>query len=94
MARHVTLLDAAFQAIAANPGGPTTRDRNDLLPGIRTFHLRHARYRGAKVRDAVHIVFYREAEDAPVEIVRVLHERMDPTLHLHLPPRRAPRRRG
>src|SRR6185503_13125576 len=91
VARYVTLLDAAFQAIAANPGGPTTRDRNDLLPGIRSFHLRDARHRGAKGRDPVHIVFYRTAEDASVEIVRVLHERMDPTLHFHMPPRRAPR---
>ena len=96
-ARYSALLEAAFRAIAAKPRGPTTRERSALLPGIRSFHLRHARTARA-VQDPVHMVFYRIADDGSIEIIRVLHERMDPALHLERavrrPVRRATRRRG
>jgi toxin ParE1/3/4 len=41
--RYASLLVAAMRKIAAEPEGPATRRREELRPGIRSFHLRHAR---------------------------------------------------
>lgn len=73
-----------MRKIAADPDDPTTRNRNDLLPGIRSLHLRHARRerRAGSVRQPVHVIYYRVSEPGVVEIVRVLHERMEPSRHL------------
>jgi toxin ParE1/3/4 len=70
--------------VASNPEGLTARDRTDLARGIRAFHLRHARTDDpeAKVRRPVHIIYYRLIRPGVVEIVRVLHERMEPARHV------------
>jgi toxin ParE1/3/4 len=66
--------------IASDPEGPVTRDRGLLGAGLRSFHVRHARpARG--VHDPVHILYYR-VRPGSVDVVRVLHERMDPTAQL------------
>jgi toxin ParE1/3/4 len=54
------------------------------LPGIRSFHIRHARGDDpeAKVGKPVHILYYRVIEPGLIEIVRVLHERMEPSRHV------------
>jgi toxin ParE1/3/4 len=82
--RYVAILATAMRKAAADPGGPVTRDRADLLPGIRSFHLRHARNdeTEAKVARPVHILYYRSIQPGLIEIVRVLHERMEPSLHM------------
>jgi toxin ParE1/3/4 len=36
----------------------------------------------AKVRRPVHVLYYRVAQGGAIEIVRVLHERMEPSRHL------------
>jgi len=36
------MLATAMRKIAADPQAPTTRNRSELLPGIRSFHIRHA----------------------------------------------------
>lgn len=79
-ARYSALLVAAMRRVARAPDAAVTRDRADVLPGIRSFHVKHAR-RGHAVRDPVHVIFFR-VTDSHVEIVRVLHERMEPTLHV------------
>lgn len=82
--RYESLLKAAIQAVADQPNGPLTRDRRALRPGIRSFHLRHARKRHpiSGVKQPVHVVYYRLVKHDLVEIVAVLHERMDPETHL------------
>lgn len=79
--RYAALLAAAMRKLAAEPEGPTTRGRDELRPGIRSFHLRHAR--GAepagRVRRPVHVLYYRAVIPGLIEIVRVLHERMEPS---------------
>ncbi len=69
---------------AADPNGPVTRDRAEFSAGLRSLHLRHARGkdREAKVRRPVHIVYYQVIGPGMIEIVRVLHERMEPGTHL------------
>ncbi len=81
--RYEALLVAALRRIAADPEGRSTIAREDLRPGIRSFHIRHSRAesRGGLVGDPVHVIFYRAIAPGLVEIVRVLHERMEPTQH-------------
>ena len=82
--RQTPALATAMRAVAADPEGRMTRSRNDLTPGIRSFHLRHlrTRTREAKVGSPVHLIYYRVVRSDLIEIVRVLHERMDPIRHL------------
>jgi toxin ParE1/3/4 len=82
--RYVALLTAAMGKIAAEPEGPMMRRRDELRPGIRSFHLRHARGadRAGRVRRPVHVLYYREVAAGLIEIVRMLHERMEPSRQL------------
>ena len=58
--------------------------RTELAPGLRSFHVRHVRQadRGAGVRRPMHVIYYRVIQPELVEIVRVMHERMEPSRHL------------
>ena len=78
--RYAILLTAAMRRIAADPVGPLTRAREELLHGLRSFHLRHARGDAprAKIRNPVHVLYYRAIQPGLIEIIRVLHERMEP----------------
>jgi toxin ParE1/3/4 len=82
--RYAAIRAAAMRKVAVDPAGLATRDCAELLPGIRSFHVRHARSgeREAKVKRPVHILYYRAIEPGVIEIVRVLHERMEPSRHL------------
>jgi toxin ParE1/3/4 len=82
--RYAAVLAAAMRQVAAEPDGPLTKNRPDLRSGIRSFHVRHARRsaQGATVRRPVHVLYYRVAQAGVIEIVRVLHERMEPSRHL------------
>jgi toxin ParE1/3/4 len=82
--RYAALLSAAMRKVAAEPDGSATRDRAGLFRGTRSFHLRHARVGDGNMRVGrpVHVLFFRVVRPGLVEIVRVLHERMDPSRHL------------
>jgi toxin ParE1/3/4 len=82
--RYRALLTAAMRRIAADPQGTFTVDRGDLAAGVRSFHTRHSRgeSREAPVGDPAHVVFYRSSVPGLIEIVRVLHERMQPSRHI------------
>jgi toxin ParE1/3/4 len=81
--RYAAVLAAAMRQVADDPDGPLTRKRPDLGSGIRNFHVRYVRRSGdtAKVRRPVHVLYYRVAQEGVIEIVRVLHERMEPSRH-------------
>ncbi len=81
--RYRALLTAALRRIAADPEGILTVDRSEVFGGIRSLHIRHCRgeSKEASVGDPVHVIFYRADEPGLVEIVRVLHERMEPSRH-------------
>jgi toxin ParE1/3/4 len=82
--RYRALLSAAMRRVAADPGGLSTSDQSKLEPGLRSFHVRHSRNesREPPVAKPVHVIFYRVSEPGWIEIVRVLHERMDPGRHI------------
>jgi len=85
--RYAAVLADAMRQVADEPQGPLTKNRTELRSGIRSFHVRHARRASdaAKVRRPVHVLYYRVAPRGVIEIVRVLHERMDPSRHLDNP---------
>ncbi len=92
--RYAATMATALSMIAAAPAGPNTRDRADLLVGLRCLHVRRARGLHG-VGAPVHVIYFRAAADA-IEVVRILHERMDAAAHVGgaaAPTRPAPRRR-
>jgi toxin ParE1/3/4 len=72
--------DSLVQAIGELADGPNvaaSRARDDIMAGLRTLHVaRHGR-RGS------HFLMYRAAPQSTIEIVRILHDRMD--LQRHVP---------
>ena len=81
--KYAALLADAMRTVAEEPTGPLTKSRTKLRSGILSFHVRYARRTAdaTKVRQPVHVLYYRVAEHDVIEIVRVLHERMDPSRH-------------
>lgn len=65
---YLKQLDEAFHAVAENPD--LGRSCNEIRQG-------YFKYR----RDS-HVIFYRLDVESTVEIIRVLHKRMDTGLHL------------
>lgn len=82
--RYRACLAAAMRRVASDPEGHSTVDRAELLLGIRSFHIRHSRdeSREPPVASPVHVIYYFATEPDVIEIVRVLHDRMDPREHL------------
>ena len=85
--RYTAILVAAMRKVAAEPNGPATRDRPELSPGVRSLHLRHARAASPEetVRRPAHVLYYRALAPDLIEVVRVLHERMEPARHVASP---------
>ena len=82
--RYRALLTAAMRRIAAHPEGLSTLDRSEVWDGVRSFHIRHSRIESGEtpVSNPVHVIFYRAVAPGVVGILRVLHERMEPGLHI------------
>lgn len=82
--RYRALLSAALRRIAANPDCMSSAARDELLAGLRSFHIRHCRDDSGEppAGNAVHVIFYRAVEPGLVEVLRVLHERMEPSRHV------------
>jgi toxin ParE1/3/4 len=71
-----TLMQAIGE-LAEGPDVAGSKARDEVMPGLRTVHVaRHGR-RGR------HFLMYRVAPETTIEIVRILHERMD--LQRYLP---------
>lgn len=72
-------LETISQALEALTNGPETagvKNRNELAPGICTLHI--ARYG----RKASHFVVFRVSEEQVLDILRILHDRMDLSRHI------------
>jgi toxin ParE1/3/4 len=65
--RYVTQLHDVCEALAANPR--IGRMRDEVIAGLRSFP------------SGKHLVFYLVVPDG-IEVIRILHERMDPDTHL------------
>jgi plasmid stabilization system protein ParE len=74
-------------AKSLQPNGPATRERAELSLGIRRAFISDMHVSPAvKVRTPAHVLFYRVVKPGLVEIVRVLHERMEPSRYLGAKP--------
>jgi toxin ParE1/3/4 len=70
-----------IQAIGELADGPDvagSRPRDEIMAGLRTIHIARGGRRGS------HFLMYRAAPNSTIEIVRILHDRMD--LQRHVPP--------
>jgi toxin ParE1/3/4 len=81
--RYHALLVAGLRRIA-DPQGRSTIDHNELFAGVRSFDIRYSRdeSRQAPVGRPVHVIYYRMVEPGLIEVVLVLHERVEPRRHL------------
>ncbi|WP_066530359.1 type II toxin-antitoxin system RelE/ParE family toxin [Corynebacterium bouchesdurhonense] len=64
---YVEAFAAQFSLLAAQPGAGHSID--EVRPDYR------------RSRQGSHLIFYRPKRDG-IEVIRILHEKMDPTLHL------------
>ena len=82
--RYAAILAAAMRQVAAEPHGPLTKRRPNLRSSVRSFHVRYTRRSAedAAVRRPVYVLYHRVAQEGVIEIVRVLHEGMEPSRHL------------
>jgi plasmid stabilization system protein ParE len=70
------LMRRAYDLLRDDPARPNVQRREDLPRAPYTFHLRHARTRGAAPKQARHIIVF-TYDDTSVTILRVLHDSMD-----------------
>lgn len=72
-----------MRRVARDPKAAMTRNRAELLRGLRSYHIRYAQAAAdLNVKRPVHVLFYRAVRPGLIEIVRVLHERMEPSRHI------------
>jgi len=84
--RYEALIEAALRTIMTDPRGSLTRDRSAIVSGLRSLHLRHVRHHAhAPVATPVHFIWFRISDSDIVEVIRVLHERMEPSRHMGEP---------
>ena len=72
-----TLL-GAISELADGPAVVGSKARDEIMSGLRTLHVARRGRRGS------HFLMYRAAPNSTIEIVRILHDRMD--LQRHVPP--------
>ena len=72
--RYALLIEEGLESIAENPG--IGRSRFAVRLGILAHHI------SQRGRHASHFLYYRIDSNGDVEVVRFLHERMDPGQHL------------
>lgn len=82
--RYRALIRAALRDLAANPLRVGSKDLTGSRTGVRTYHLLNSRARVADfpVRTPRHVIVYRLVGQEVVEVLRLLHDAMDPERHL------------
>jgi toxin ParE1/3/4 len=71
--------DTLVQAIGELANGPDvagSKSRDEIMTGLRTLHVSRRGRRGS------HFLMYRAAPNITIEIVRILHDRMDLMRHV------------
>jgi toxin ParE1/3/4 len=80
---YATLMQQALDRIAKDPACLGSKPCDDLRAGLRSLHLaRVAQRQGA----AAHVIYYAAEQKGQggslVKVIRVLHDRMDPEIHI------------
>jgi len=71
--------DTLVQAIGELAEGPhvaSSKARDEIMAGLRTLHVARRGRRGS------HFLMYRAASNGTIEVVRILHDRMDIRRHV------------
>lgn len=82
--RYAAPIRAALKDLAADPLRIGSKGLAGSREGIRTDHLQNSRFRVAEfsVRNPRHVVVYRLAGQDMEDVLRLLHDAMDPDRHL------------
>ncbi|MBE0530056.1 MAG: type II toxin-antitoxin system RelE/ParE family toxin [Rhodospirillales bacterium] len=81
--RYARLIEQAVEWVAGEPDRPGSRPREELCAGVRSFHVELAAGRRGAASHLVYYVRGRMADGGDgIVVLRVLHERMDPLLHV------------
>jgi toxin ParE1/3/4 len=86
--RYQALIFTVLHALAGTPYRIGSHDRDELAPGLSSYHLIHSRQQAnphGTVKSPRHIVFYGVANGDVIEVVRLLHDAMEVEVQLHLP---------
>jgi toxin ParE1/3/4 len=79
--RYRALLEVALLAIMEDPELHGSKQVEGFDGKVRLYHLRHSRRSapvgGLIVKNPRHFIVYRAMEERAIELLRVLHERMD-----------------
>jgi toxin ParE1/3/4 len=79
--RYATLLVTAIRDVAADPGRPGSRAEPAVDADLRTYHLGHSRNHvpvaAGRVRKPRHALVFRMAADGVVNILGIVHDRMN-----------------
>lgn len=73
---YMSRVSSIVEALCDGPDHVLGRARDDLAPGVRTLHA------GRDGRPLRHFVVYRVVDDGTIEILRLLHDRMELSRHL------------
>ncbi|MEI2735139.1 MAG: type II toxin-antitoxin system RelE/ParE family toxin [Rhodoblastus sp.] len=76
-AKYKTLLIEALVLLERGPHAPGSAARDEILPGLRSFHI------ARRGRPGRHFVLYRASEGQLIEVLRILHDAME--LGRHIP---------
>jgi len=84
--RYEALIVQALRDISADPNCAGVKQRDDLRPSLRTYHLansrRAARNSAGIVRAPRHLILFRIAGPDVIDISRLLHDSMDLPRHV------------
>jgi toxin ParE1/3/4 len=76
--RYEALIEQALRDISADPNCAGVRRRDDLRPGLLTYHLansrRAARSNEGTVRAPRHLILFRIADLDTIDVARLLHD--------------------
>jgi toxin ParE1/3/4 len=78
--RYRDTLVEAIGELAEGPDVAGSKARDEIMPGLRTLQVARRGRRGS------HFLIYRAAPKSTIEIIRILHDRMDLKRHAPLPP--------
>jgi toxin ParE1/3/4 len=77
--RYAEIIEAGIKLISDEPDRPTSKERSDVGPGIRSFHLQFAARRSG---GASHVIYYRigrhDRRANELVVLRILADRMEP----------------
>lgn len=73
---YTEVLTLALEALMKGPDVIGSKERNDILPGIRVLHVARFGKRGR------HYLVFQAREGCQIEVLRILHDSMDLVQHL------------